>query len=124
MDFSEYESLETVTFGVVLLPEASWNANIWRDLCRILTSLPASRAPHLQVNFELSTDRLNYSTHIALEANWRSLDTTLEGRCKRVRFLPARKSFSVPADGSFPSSLQQHIIEMLPGLAEAGVLSF
>ena len=124
LNFSEMLNLEYVTLGLDLLPEASWNANIWRDVCRILSSLPASRASQVQINLELRTDRLNYSTHVALPSNWQSLDNTLHGRCKGLRLTPARKSFSIPSGESFSALMQEHISEMLPGLKKARILQF
>ena len=124
MDFSDYHSLDTLTFGLVLLPNAAWNENIWRDVCRILNSLPVDRASLLELTFELSTDRLDYKFHVALDSNWRTLDTTLFGRCKSVRFLPPRKSYHTPAADCLDAGMQRHISEMLPRLAEAKCLKF
>ncbi|EKM59159.1 uncharacterized protein PHACADRAFT_205334 [Phanerochaete carnosa HHB-10118-sp] len=124
LDFSEYNSLETVTLGLVLLHNASWNENIWRDVCRLLTSLPESRASQLQLTFELCTDRLDYGTHIALDSSWQTLDATLSGRCKIVKFLPSRKSYYIPARESFSGNMQKYIEELLPKLAAAKTLKF
>lgn len=124
LNFTSYTSLCTLTLGLVVLPDASWNANIWRDVCRLLSSLPACRASVLDVTFELCTDRLGYPTHIALEANWRALDETLLGRCRTVRFVPARKMFSIPTQESFCIEMQRHFTRMLPGLIEKKVLRF
>ena len=117
-------ALRSVTLGLVLLPDASWNANIWRDVCRILSSLPISRASQLEINLELCVDRLNYSTHIALPSNWQFLDSTMLGRCKTLKLTPARKTFSVPTEESFSTTLREHISEMLPELTKAKVLRF
>lgn len=123
-DFSEMHNLQSVTLGLVLLPDASWNANIWRDVCRILSSLPPSCASQLQVCLELCIDRLNHSSCIALASSWKCLDTTMQGRCKSLKLSPARKKFYIPIEDSFNANMQEHISEMLPELTKAKVLQF
>jgi hypothetical protein len=108
----------------VLLPDGAWNTNIWRDVSRMLASLPPSRASALDITFELCTDRVNDPAHVALEANWRALDGTLAGRCRTLRFVPARKTFSIPTQKAFPEGMQSHIRKMLPALERAKVLRF
>ncbi|GJE84135.1 F-box protein [Phanerochaete sordida] len=124
LDFSDYDSLETLTLGLVLMQNASWNENIWRDVCRLLRSLPASRAAVLDVTFELCTDRLDYGKHIALDSSWSALDATLAGRCRSVRLFPSRKSYYTPATHPFNANMRKYIAEALPGLATAKVLRF
>lgn len=124
LNFSEMHSLKSVTLGLVLLPDASWNTNTWKDICRILSSLPDSRASQLQVNLELAIDRLPYSTHIALPSSWLCLDKTLRGKCKNLKLSPARKTFHIPAEESFNTAMQDYISERLPELAKARIVQF